>query len=123
MNLLKATVAKSMLAFVGGQYELPVPAAFAGLLRDGQQVIVGIRPESFRIENDTGLLLKARCEVAELTGPELIVTANAGGQRVLASLPPRFRFSEGEMLDLCFDEAALHLFDASSGQRIASPGT
>jgi multiple sugar transport system ATP-binding protein len=120
MNLLKATVAQSQLALSGTRILLPIPESFVGQLREGREVIVGLRPEAFRLGGETGACLSVQCEVAELTGPELIVTAGLGGQRVLASLPPRSRFSDGERLDLRFDEGSIHLFDALDGQRIAS---
>jgi multiple sugar transport system ATP-binding protein len=120
MNLLPATVTGSKLALGGGGYELPVPLRYKGQLREGQDVIVGLRPEAFRLDGGDDYCLTAQCEVAELTGPELIVTAGAGGTRILASLPPNFRFSEGESLKLLFDEGAVHLFDAQSGQRVAT---
>jgi multiple sugar transport system ATP-binding protein len=121
MNLLAATITNSKLALRGGEHELPIPRRFAGQLREGHDVIVGIRPEAFRLDGEEGLALTVQCEVAELTGPELIVTAGIGGERVLASLPPRFRFKEGESIGLRFDEEAIHLFDAASGQRVAAP--
>ena len=59
-----------------------------------------------------------RSEVAELTGPELIVTAIAGEQRVLASLPPRTHVQEGQSLRFGFDPESMHIFSAESGARL-----
>jgi multiple sugar transport system ATP-binding protein len=115
MNLLKAKVTGGKLALQGTDGVLPL--ANGQGVTEGQDVIVGIRPESFH-RNESGLSLNATVEVAELTGPELIVTALAGDQRILAALPPRTMVTAGESLRLGFDAEAMHLFDAVSGQRI-----
>jgi multiple sugar transport system ATP-binding protein len=119
MNLLKAKLSGGMLVLEGGEGSLPLPASVAAKITEGQSVVVGLRPESFRLDDMAPLSIAARVEVAELTGPELIVTAIAGGERILAALPPRTRVSPGETLKLGFDAEAMHLFDAGSGQRLA----
>nr|WP_299503379.1 ABC transporter ATP-binding protein [uncultured Rhizobium sp.] len=120
MNLLKARVAGGKLAFDGAVGEIDLAASLAERLQEGRRLIVGIRPESFGLDPEADHRITAQCEVAELTGPELIVTSNAGGQRLLASLPPNVRFQPGQMLQLSFDARAIHLFDADSGQRLAA---
>jgi multiple sugar transport system ATP-binding protein len=122
MNLLKATVRNGCLAFPGADGMLPVPKSVESNVIEGQEIVLGIRPEAFRLGEETGSAIAAKCEITELTGPELIVTAIAGGQRILASLPPRFRFSEGEPLKLSFDMQAMHLFDAATGNRLEERG-
>jgi multiple sugar transport system ATP-binding protein len=122
MNLLKATVRNGCLAFPGADGMLPVPKSVESNVIEGQEIVLGIRPEAFRLGEETGSAIAAKCEITELTGPELIVTAVAGGQRILASLPPRFRFSEGEPLKLSFDMQAMHLFDAATGNRLEERG-
>ena len=59
-----------------------------------------------------------RCEVTELTGPELLLSGNIGGQRLVAALPPRTGAAAGADVTLAFDADMLHLFDAESGLRI-----
>ncbi|MDB5524983.1 MAG: sn-glycerol-3-phosphate transporter ATP-binding protein [Rhizobium sp.] len=120
MNLLKATIRNGSLSFPGAEGVMRLPPGLAARVSEGQDVMFGIRPESFHLNGESGPSITARCEVAELTGPELIVTAAAGGQRILASLPPRFRFSEGQSLTLSFDEEAIHLFDTKTDRRIGT---
>jgi multiple sugar transport system ATP-binding protein len=115
MNLLSAKVANGALAIEGGE-TLPLPSGAS--LAEGRAVVVGIRPEAFRLDDAAPLSISARVEVAELTGPELIVTALAGGQRIIAGLPPRSTVQPGDELRLGFDAEAMHLFDAESGDRI-----
>jgi multiple sugar transport system ATP-binding protein len=120
MNLLKAKVQNGNLALTGGEGSLPVPQGLRATLGEGREVIIGVRPEALRTNEGQEFSITARCEVAELTGPELIVTADMDGQRVLAALPPHLRIREGDSLRLSFDEAAMHVFDATTGQRIAT---
>jgi multiple sugar transport system ATP-binding protein len=116
MNLLNATVRGSELQIEGSDIALPLPGGLQAEPRDGQKLIVGIRPESLRF-GSSGLTLPAKCEVAELTGPELVVTAFAGTQRIMACLPPRTSLENGQMLTLTFDPQAIHLFNAETGLR------
>ena len=114
MNLLNATAEADALRIDGTSIALPMPATKAGI-KQGQELVVGIRPETLRLDEQG--MLEAVCEVAELTGPELIVTAHAGSQRLMACLPPRTAIAEGQTLKLGFDANALHLFDRASGRR------
>ncbi|MDI6834882.1 ABC transporter ATP-binding protein [Ciceribacter thiooxidans] len=120
MNLLKAEVRDGTLAVTGGESLLPIPQGLHAALNEGQHVIVGIRPEGLRVNDVEGLSISVRCEIAELTGPELIMTADMHGQRIIASLPPQARIAHGDTLRLYFDSTAMHLFDAPTGKRIAT---
>ena len=96
---------------------LPLPEALETRPKDGQKLVIGIRPEAFRL-GSFGLTVPVTCEVAELTGPELVVTAFVGTQRIMACLPPRKALENGQPLTLSFDREAIHLFDAESGSRL-----
>jgi multiple sugar transport system ATP-binding protein len=114
MNLLKATVRDGRLALSGSDASLPLPARFRETAGNGRDLILGIRPEALRTDG-TGPSIEAILEVAELTGPELVVTALAGNQRLMACLPPRTPIRDNEKLTLFFDEEAMHLFDPQTG--------
>ncbi|MHC2218650.1 ABC transporter ATP-binding protein [Rhizobium leguminosarum] len=114
MNLLKATVRDDRLALSGSDVSLPLPARFRETAGNGRDLILGIRPEALRTDG-TGPSIEATLEVAELTGPELVVTALAGNQRLMACLPPRTPIRDNEKLTLFFDEEAMHLFDPQTG--------
>ncbi|OWW00257.1 sn-glycerol-3-phosphate ABC transporter ATP-binding protein UgpC [Rhizobium sp. R693] len=117
MNLLNATVRASELQIDGSDALLPLPDELETRPEDGQKLIAGIRPEALRL-GSSGLTIAASCEVGELTGPELVVTALAGMQRITACLPPRTALEIGQPLTLSFDREAIHLFDAKSGLRL-----
>jgi multiple sugar transport system ATP-binding protein len=116
MNLLNVTVRDGQLQIDGGDSVLPVPTTVKANLNNGHKLVLGIRPEALRLGGD-GSSITAKCEVAELTGPELVVTAFAGSQRLMAALPPRTQVVSGEPLTLAFDPEAVHLFDPSTGLR------
>ncbi len=116
MNLLKVTVHSNALRIDGTETILPLPDDLGMPPKDGQKLIAGIRPEALRLVS-SGLTIPAKCEVAELTGPELVVTAFVGTQRIMAALPPRTALQNGQQLSLSFDREAIHLFDAESGWR------
>ncbi|WHO74426.1 ABC transporter ATP-binding protein [Rhizobium sp. BT03] len=114
MNLLKATVRDGRLAIAGSDATLPLPARFRDAAGNGRDLVLGIRPEALRTDG-VGLSIEATAEVSELTGPELVVTAFAGNQRLMACLPPRTPIGDNEKLTLFFDEEAMHLFDPETG--------
>ncbi|MGQ3149206.1 MAG: TOBE domain-containing protein, partial [Agrobacterium sp.] len=99
---------------------IPLPARYAGAAREGAPVVIGIRPEALRAATSaaTDLSLPVEIEVVELTGPELVTTARLGTQRLTACLPPRASLAKGDKRDLAFDEAALRLFDPSTGKAL-----
>ncbi|MBY3075327.1 sn-glycerol-3-phosphate ABC transporter ATP-binding protein UgpC [Rhizobium laguerreae] len=115
MNLLKATAARDGgLALSGTDAILPLPTRFREAVGNGRDLILGIRPEALRTDG-AGPSIEATLEVAELTGPELVVTALAGNQRLMACLPPRTPIRNNEKLTFFFDEEAMHLFDPQTG--------
>ncbi|MBB2755366.1 UNVERIFIED_ORG: multiple sugar transport system ATP-binding protein [Rhizobium aethiopicum] len=114
MNLLKATVRDGRLALSGSDVTLPLPIPFRDAAGNGRDLVLGIRPEALRTDG-AGPSIEATAEVAELTGPELVVTALAGNQRLMACLPPRTPIRDNEKLTLFFDEEAMHLFDPQTG--------
>jgi len=116
MNLLDVTVRDGRVALSGSDATLPLPARFDDGAGHGRNLILGIRPEALRTDG-TGLSIEVVPEVAELTGPELVVTALAGNQRLMASLPPRTPIRNNKKLTLFFDEEAMHLFDPKTGLR------
>ncbi|MGH7003950.1 MAG: TOBE domain-containing protein, partial [Alphaproteobacteria bacterium] len=84
-----------------------------------RDIVVGIRPESLALAApDQDPAIDATVEVVELTGPELVVTATIGDQRLTASLPPRSRISAGMAQRFAADLHALHVFDRASGRRL-----
>jgi len=115
MNLLAGTMGDSGVTIDG----TTATVAVAGLeaMAPGRRVTLGIRPEAIGKSREP-LFLDARCEVAELTGPELVVTARIGDQRVVAAMPADAGIKAGDEITINADATAFHVFDAETEQRL-----
>ena len=113
-------------------------------------LIAGIRPEDFEdaaLVGDQGVTFRARIDVLESMGAEFyayfsveaqealssqelqelaedagtaeVPSAGEAGQ-VVARLEPASKVAEGQEAELWLDATKVHLFDASSGQRLAA---
>ncbi|WP_370673886.1 ABC transporter ATP-binding protein [Pleomorphomonas sp. PLEO] len=118
MNLLNVVATPHGLLIAGGDTVIPLPPALLSKIPQDRNIKLGVRPECFRTDAADGLPLTLRCEVVELTGPELILSGSVGGQRLVATLSPRTRATAGSDVALTLDTEALHLFDAETGMRI-----
>lgn len=117
MNLLTCTRKQSRLLIDGTDEAIRLPERLANVVSEGQSVIVGIRPEALHA-SDTGLRIEVTCDVAEFTGPELLMTGSIGGQTLMASLEPHVRASAGDKVQLSADLNALHFFDPETELRL-----
>jgi multiple sugar transport system ATP-binding protein len=115
MNLLAATAGEGGLQIDGTDIVVTVPGLESAAR--GRRQVLGIRPEAIG-KAGGALSLSARCEVAELTGPELVVTAMVGNQRIVAALPASTKLQAGDAIVLSADPAAFHVFDAQTEQRL-----
>ncbi|MBV7518138.1 ABC transporter ATP-binding protein [Ensifer sp. ENS12] len=121
MNILDATVVEGRLKIAGDGQAIALPARLRNVVSDGQRVKAGIRPEALRLAagDEPAPQFKARIEVVELTGPELVTTARIGDQRITACLPPRSSVLSGEERAFTIEADALHLFDPDTGRSLA----
>jgi len=115
MNVLGGVVTGEGLRLDGSGQAVALPVRFKAV-SVGRRVKIGIRPEALRLAGDgtEQASLDVEIEVVELTGPELVVTGRASGQRVTACLPPRTKLTVGTKQAFAFDEDVLHLFDAET---------
>jgi multiple sugar transport system ATP-binding protein len=121
MNIIDVTATAGGLQVTGSDTMIPVPPALLKDVPASASLKLGIRPEAFRAETSSangGLPLTLRCDVTELTGPELILSGSIGGQRLVATLPPRTGATVGGDITLSLDLEALHLFDGDTGKRL-----
>jgi multiple sugar transport system ATP-binding protein len=142
MNMLQARVENG--AAVVGDLRLPVPALAA---REGQDVLLGIRPEAFEdasLADDGRPRLRGRVELRESLGSEVLVhfsapgrlaatdelleiAADAGDDRaadratLVGRFSPKTRVREGDAIEVAVDVDALHVFDPETGVAIAGP--
>ncbi len=105
--------APSVLMADGTRLEAPVGTT----AKDGQSVILGIRPEHFvLVEDGQGVGLKI--SVVEPTGANIQIYGALGNTEVCAIFTERRAFAPGAELRLGCPLEKIHLFDAESRQRI-----
>jgi sn-glycerol 3-phosphate transport system ATP-binding protein len=80
------------------------------------QWVGGIRPESLRIA-EYGI--EARVRYAEYLGADTVVACTVGDVSLLARLPGRVVLADGMRVCLAAEQP-IHIFDATSGNRIES---
>ncbi|MGV8989142.1 MAG: ABC transporter ATP-binding protein [Cypionkella sp.] len=114
MNMLAATWHDGGLEIDGSDLVLQVPRPTAA---KAKKVTLGIRPEALN-DGVEGAKLPLQVDVAELTGPELIVTGHIGTQRLVASFPARRRVNPGTTLALRLPTDQAHFFDVETGMRL-----
>ena len=144
MNLYQGRIERTATAarVIFGAHSFPLPDQgtegdeFAG--SDGQEVIVGIRPEWLveqSRDNADWPSVRVRVELVEALGSELVAhtTIEAAGAEIgtpelaeasvgdssdgapcLARLSPRSRVAVGDTIDLAINTPSLHLFDAAT---------
>jgi multiple sugar transport system ATP-binding protein len=115
MNLLKGTIRDNGQLRFESEDGVALPLSRARKADTGRNVFYGIRPENFLISDDG---TKAQVQVVEPTGSELQVVARAGEAEIIAVFRERYAFRPGDEIRLKPQAELVHLFDATSGQRI-----
>jgi multiple sugar transport system ATP-binding protein len=111
MNFLKGKVAKGAVVTAAG-VKLPLPKG--ARVKEGQDVVYGIRPE--HLEVGKGIDLKV--SVVEPTGPEIHLYGDLGEDEVCAVLRERIPAKRGDKISLSPRLDKVHVFDAGSGQAL-----
>ena len=116
MNFLRGAVDQQQLRLSDTQ-PLPLPA---GRLVEGQEVVVGVRPEHLEICTPNEAQLTLTVQDLERLGADTIAYGQiyAGSELFAARLPGSRTLHSGELLPLRLSDSALHLFDAATGQRL-----
>jgi multiple sugar transport system ATP-binding protein len=115
MNMLEGQVRSTGngLELDIGQTSLALPAMAA--LKDGQEIIAGIRPEDLT-PSEAGIL--AKIAVIEPTGSETHLLLRGNDQDLTSVLRERRNYSPGQDIYLTADPDTLHIFDSQSKQRL-----
>ncbi len=109
MNFLKGTVEEGEVR--GEGFQVPVePLDVAGVTQ-GQEVILGLRPEAVRVDGTGVGTLEGRVEVREPLGAEAFVYLSVGEQQVVGRFAPDYEAREGDTIVFSVDPAACHVFD------------
>ncbi|MFT3803210.1 MAG: sn-glycerol-3-phosphate ABC transporter ATP-binding protein UgpC [Burkholderiaceae bacterium] len=118
MNLLSAVHQRGVLQL--GAEQIALPGAID--VQDGSRLRVGIRPEHIRLGEPGGpheSRLDLGVEVVEQLGTTTLLVGRCNGQR-LQVLTPRAAVAPGEAVVLAIPGRQLHLFDETTGRRIAT---
>jgi multiple sugar transport system ATP-binding protein len=117
MNMLEASFTGDRLTIDGTETSIPVGSL--PRVAHGKRVLLGVRSEAVgRERKEQSVVLRMKCDIAELTGPELIVTGTVGSQRLVAALPPSHKVQPGEEFDVMLDPENVHLFDPETELRL-----
>jgi sn-glycerol 3-phosphate transport system ATP-binding protein len=81
----------------------------------GADTLVGIRPESLRLAENG---IPARVTHAEYMGADTVLACRVGEASMLARVPGRAVLPANSQVHFAFDAADIHLFDATTGQRL-----
>ena len=125
MNFIPAKLADGGATVVASGFRLPVPEALRAATANGEarQVVLGIRPENIReaAREGTGQTapITARVEFVEPLGHEVIVHGRVGDDLIVAKTDPHRSPEIGSDVPLVIEADAVHLFDASTEQRLA----
>lgn len=116
MNFLRGTVDQQQLRLSDTQ-PLSLPA---GRLVEGQEVVVGVRPEHLELCTPNEAQLTLTVQDLERLGADTIAYGQIydGSELFAARLPGSRTLHSGELLPLRLSDSALHLFDAATGQRL-----
>jgi multiple sugar transport system ATP-binding protein len=117
MNMLRGRIRANGTA----NFETSSGAAFtlaaAPAGSDGRQAVCGVRPEHFALADDGA---EAVVQVVEPTGSEIQIAAKLGGEDIVAVFRERHQFKPGDKIRLKPDPRLVHLFDETTGTRLAN---
>jgi multiple sugar transport system ATP-binding protein len=121
MNLIPVQRGDSnQVRLVEGNQAITLPKPIAAAT---DALILGMRPEDVDIAQGAALPghvdLPAVVEVVEPLGADTLVFTTMTGHPVVARVRPDVRPKPGETVDLRFDLARAHLFDAASGKALS----
>jgi len=114
MNLIRGRVGAGAV-HVADDISLPLPAGFP--VRDGQEVVYGIRPEHLEL-TAPAQGFASRIIGVEPTGAEILVISQFAGQKIHATFRERRELSANDALYLQPDLTKIHVFDAETNQRL-----
>jgi multiple sugar transport system ATP-binding protein len=88
----------------------------------GEQVVIGIRPEHFKLVDGNGGGMKAKVVSYEPLGSKTIVYLHPDGNPGLiikSSMESDFKSEIGQVKSIAFEEKDLYVFDKASTELIA----
>jgi len=130
MNIFEGVLDPSGNGFVfnGGTVKAPLPAAINDAIRHvvGRKVYLGLRPKAFvprnlAPEGVRDVVVKAKVDVTETLGDEVLAHLDTGEHRFLVSLDPHEHIALDAELDVCPILTRAHIFDGETEANLTSP--
>jgi multiple sugar transport system ATP-binding protein len=122
-KLVQGAAGETSVEVSGGSLPLPRRLRSAGTSAASAAVVLGLRPESLRIDEQGPL--QAEVTIVELLGAEThVICVTPDGSRLIVRQPPQaVRPAPGDQVRVAVDPdpAAVHLFDAVSTERLDAP--
>jgi sn-glycerol 3-phosphate transport system ATP-binding protein len=115
MNMLTGVVAGG--AVMVGDLKLAAPDLPKDL-RDGLEVTVGLRPEDIVAAEARDRSHAIDVEFVEELGATRLLHGRFAGQTVVVQVPTAQAFTDGTKVGFSIAPSAVHVFDASSGERL-----
>ncbi|MRG59888.1 ATP-binding cassette domain-containing protein [Agromyces sp. CFH 90414] len=117
MNLLPAQVRESRLAV--GDATVSLPPGTEQLVREGQDVVWGIRPEYVRwVTAEEAGAIPAEVSVVENLGASVLIVVNAGDRKLQVAVPEDQEPAPGDRGWIVPQLSKTLLFDAETTERI-----
>ena len=119
MNFFRGRILRKAGAvlFDEGRFSVALPSPAAGKLSalDGQEIVMGIRPENIherseRPQADPAHVVKATVEVVEMMGSEVYLYASTGKSGFTARVQASCRKQIGDPVEVVLDMDRLHFF-------------
>src|SRR5690242_14855548 len=117
MNMLPARLkvdGSRRAAVIDGTQAIELPSALAG--KEGQAILLGIRPEHLNIDGGSGLA--GTVSLVEPLGAQVQIISEVAGRTVTVLVNERVLPAVGSAITLSPKPASIHAFDAESGQRL-----
>ena len=127
MNLVPAKVVNGaeLKLKLSDRLEIPIPAKEQAGIRDGQDVIMGLRTEDLFIAHadeasDSGnrFTVEGTVRIVEPLGNETSLHMDLEGADMVAKVEGRRKFEAGDRLKMTLDLTHLHIFDAETEQSV-----
>jgi lactose/L-arabinose transport system ATP-binding protein len=111
MNFLSGSVSGGRISLPALASDLPAPAS----AREGQQVLVGLRPEHLTLVGGTGLSVELTEGLGGVSYAHLVAPS---GERLIVEERGDDRSAAGQQVGLRVDPAKVYVFDAGTEQRL-----
>ena len=123
MNILKGTVhvSNGQAAIQVKKMTVPLPPEKSGLVRDGQDILLGLRPDAVHTAADNGPIpeewrFDGSVVVAETLGGHSLLEIVIGENELIAELAGRLLPRPGETMRFGLDLSRMHLFHPGTAE-------